>query len=351
MTSLYIHIPFCKSKCYYCSFYSGEFEYKEEYTKSIIRAVKYYGGKTLKTVYIGGGTPSVLSPLQISHILEAVTTYNSISQDCEITVEANPESLNVEFLTALKQNGVNRLSLGVQSLNDTELKAIGRLHTAKDAIYAIELLRKNGFNNISCDLIFGLPTQRMDSFCQNVKTLKDLDVPHISCYNLQLEKGTPIYNTPVPNEETQEKMYFALCNILSDYRHYEISNFCKQGFHSRHNSVYWTSEDYIGLGPSAHSKIGNNRAYFNSDIKGFLKKESFEFDHTDQIDDTLFEKIMLSLRTDSGISLSLIQKSKSYIEKLLKGGFAKISNDRLILTNKGYYLSNTIISDIAAKEC
>lgn len=351
MTSLYLHIPFCKSKCSYCSFYSVPSDYKAEYTDSLIRAIKQYGGKRLKTVYFGGGTPSVLGASLFTRIMEAVRENFDICNDAEITVEANPDSLDNEFLQALESAGVNRLSLGIQSFNDDELKRIGRIHDAKTALDAIDRARNYGFENISCDLIFGLPQQSVRDFEENVKTLVKLNIPHISCYNLQVEKGTAIYGVKVPDEEIQAQMYNALCNTLSGYRHYEISNFCLDGFHSRHNSVYWTGEDYLGLGPSAHSKIGNTRAYFDSDIRAFTDKKSFDFDFTEEIQDELFEKIMLGLRTDSGIPTTLIKNSKNYIDSICKAGFAKIKNGRVILTDKGYYLSNTIISDITAKEC
>lgn len=351
MTSLYLHIPFCKSKCSYCSFYSVPFDYKEEYINSLIRAVKQYGGKRLKTVYFGGGTPSVLGGALFTRIMEAVRENFDICDGAEITVEANPDSLDSDFLRALKSTGVNRLSLGIQSFHDNELKRIGRIHSAKTAFDAIDRARSFGFENISCDLIFGLPKQSVRAFEENVKTLVELRIPHISCYNLQVEKETAIYGTEVPDENVQAQMYSVLCDTLSEYRHYEISNFCLEGFHSRHNSVYWTGEDYLGLGPSAHSKIGNTRAYFDSDISAFINKESFDFDSTEKIEDELFERIMLGLRTDSGIPLTLLKHSKNYISNICKAGFAKIKNGQVILTDKGYYLSNTIISDITAKEC
>lgn len=347
MTSLYLHIPFCKSKCAYCSFYSLSSNYKEEYINSLIRYVKFYGGKTLKTVYIGGGTPSVLSPGQITDLLTAVRENFIISDRAEITVEANPESLDGEFLNALRQCGVNRLSLGIQSFRDSELKSIGRIHTAKDALRAVSLARSHGFENISCDLIFGLPNQRVRDFEYNVKVLKDLDIPHISCYNLQVEKGTAIYGTEVPDEEIQAQMYEKLCEQLSDYIHYEISNFCKDGFQSRHNSVYWTGGDYLGLGPSAHSKMGDTRAYFDDDLQKFISKDGFSFDCTEKITDAFLEKLMLGLRTDRGVEINELNKSEKYIYNICKAGFGKIKDGRLVLTDKGFYLSNTIISDIA----
>jgi len=350
MVSLYIHIPFCKRKCFYCSFYSITDDYREQYIDAIIRCVKFHGGKKIKTLYIGGGTPSILGDRLIP-VIESVYKYFDVQKDAEITVEINPESCDRQLLQALKSVGVNRLSIGVQSLCDSELKLIGRLHDSKRALDTILLARECGFDNISCDLIFGLPSQSAQSFKKNIETLKALDIPHISCYNLQIEKGTPIYNTAKPNEALEAQMYEILCESLKDYRHYEISNFCKRGFESRHNSAYWTGDDYLGLGPAAHSKIGSNRYCFKSDINTFINKDNFDFDECERITDPLFEKIMLGLRTDLGVDLKYLQNSEKFILQLEAGGFATRKDGRLILTDKGFYLSNTIISSITAKEC
>lgn len=351
MIPLYIHIPFCRSKCAYCSFYSISEDYKTEYIDSIIRCVKFYGGKKVKSVYLGGGTPSVLSAHDIGRLFDAVYQNFDVCADAEITVEANPESLSDEFLSAVKDCKVNRLSLGIQSLNDTELKAIGRLHNRQTALDAIERALKFGFENISCDLIFGLPFQTVESFYQNVTELSGLSIPHISCYNLQKEKGTPIYNTEVPDEEIQQKMYQTVCSVLSGYRHYEISNFCLDGYMARHNSAYWTGEDYLGLGPAAHSKLADYRYSFDADIKKFISKTDFGFDTKEKIDDAVFEQIMLGLRTDNGVPETLLKNSRAFCDMLIKEKLGYSKNGRFILTDKGYYLSNTIIAEITAREC
>lgn len=350
MKSLYIHIPFCKSKCAYCSFYSLVDDYKEEYINSLIRYVKHFGGKKLKTVYIGGGTPSALPYPLLARLLKSIRENFDMEKDAEFTIEANPESVSAEFLAVIAEYGVNRLSLGVQSLNDDELSAVGRIHSAKDVYRAIESARGIGLHNISCDLIFGLPLQTVESFSKNVTLIKGLDIPHISCYNLQLEKGTPIYNATVPDEDIQAQMYKRLCEILADYRHYEISNFCKDGFHSRHNCVYWTGEDYLGLGPAAHSKLCDTRYSFDADIKKFINRTDFSFDSAERITDGAFERLMLGLRTDSGVPIDFFKNSDAFIKQITDGGFARIFDGRLILTDKGYYLSNTIISELAIKE-
>ena len=354
MISLYIHIPFCKKKCAYCSFYS-QIGYKPEYTDALIRALNQYGGKTLKSVYIGGGTPSVVPPRDIQKIFDEIYKNFTVTDNAEITVEVNPESVNAEFLQTLKNCGVNRISMGVQSFCDNELSAIGRLHDAKKAKDAIALCKSHGFHNISCDLIFGLPYQTTDSLKESVNTLISLDIPHISCYNLQLEEGTPILNMAhlTADEDTQAKMYYLVCDKLKDagYLHYEISNFCKDGFRARHNSAYWDGTDYLGLGPAAHSRIGDMRYFFDADTEKFVKKSDFSFNGGEKITDPLFEKIMLSLRTSDGLDLKYLKNSDLFIKNIIKEGFAVENHGKLILTDKGFYLSNSIIAEISAKEC
>ncbi len=355
MISLYIHIPFCKQKCSYCSFYSIKDDYKEEYTNSIIRCVNKYGGKTLKSIYIGGGTPSVMSCGQMHRIFDGIYKNFKVLTDAEITVEVNPESVSEEFLKTLKECGVNRISMGVQSFCDKELRAIGRLHDSESAKKAITLCRDCGFDNISCDLIFGLPYQTEQSLKESLDTLLSFDVAHISCYNLQLEEGTPICKMAdvIPDEDTQAKMYYLVCDTLggAGFLHYEISNFCKDGYIARHNSAYWDESDYLGLGPAAHSRIGNMRYSFDADIQKFIDKSDFEFDHSEEITDPLFEKIMLSLRTSRGIDLKYLKNSRDFVKTLTNTGFATVKDQNFALTDKGFYLSNTIISQITAKEC
>ena len=354
MISLYIHVPFCKRKCAYCSFYSIN-GYRAEYTDAIIRAVKQYGGKTLKSVYIGGGTPSVMPPRDIKRIFDEIYNNFTVTDGAEITVEVNPESVNAEFLKTLKSCNVNRISMGVQSFNDKELGAIGRLHNSKTAKNAVALCREHGFYNISCDLIFGLPYQTENSLKQSIDTLLAMDVPHISCYSLQLEEGTPICKMEhlVANEDTQAKMYYLVCDTLkkAGFLHYEISNFCKDGYRARHNSAYWDGSDYLGLGPAAHSLIDGTRYSFDADVDAFIAKNEFSFDSAEKITDPLFEKIMLSLRTSDGLDLSFLKSSEVFIKNIVKEGFAELKDGRLILTDKGFYLSNSIIAEITAKEC
>ena len=350
MTSLYLHVPFCKKKCDYCTFYSVTDDLKESYTDALIAAIKKHGGRRLASVYIGGGTPSVLSASQISRITDAVFKYNTVEDGAEFTVECNPESITADFV---KASGANRISMGFQSFCDGELKTIGRLHGAADCKRAVEICRDCGIGNISGDIIFALPYQDIRSLKYSVNSLISLDIPHISAYNLQLESGAPItrLEKQVPDEDTQARMYSLICDMLGSagYKHHEISNFAKNGYRAVHNSRYWTGENYIGLGPSAHSKIGNRRCFFDADIEKFING-SFEFDGFEEIEDALFEKIMLGLRTEDGAELSLFKNSDAFIKQIVSAGFAKTDGGRLILTDKGFYLSNTIIAELAAKE-
>ena len=351
MTSLYLHVPFCKRKCGYCSFYSLTEGDKDAYADALVRAIKRHGGKKLKTVYIGGGTPSVLSPGQIFKITDAVHRYFDTSAVEEFTVECNPDSISADFI---KASGADRVSMGFQSFIDSELRDIGRIHDAKAAKSAVEVCRGCGIDNISGDIIFALPRQDISALQYSLNQLLALNIGHISAYNLQLEESTPItvLADTVADEDTQAKMYFLICDTLArhGFEHYEISNFARQGKRAIHNSVYWQGGDYIGLGPSAHSKIGDTRYYFDADIKKFTEG-SGDFDGYERITDPLFEKIMLSLRTSDGIERSVLKSSDAFINQLENGGFAKITDGRLSLTDKGFYLSNTIIAKITAKEC
>ena len=355
MISLYIHIPFCKQKCSYCTFYSHDNAIAPQYVNSVVNALEHFSGEEVYSVYIGGGTPSTLKPSELLKILNAVFKNYNVLKDAEITIEANPESVTDEFLAAAKSGGVNRISLGIQSFVNKELKAINRLHDNKTAIAAVKKCKDHGFFNISCDLIFGLPYQTQNSLEYSLNTLLSLDIPHISCYNLQLEEGAPIlkFASKVPNEETQRDMYFCVCNTLKSagFCHYEISNFAKSGFEAKHNSIYWQGNDYLGIGPSAHSLLKGVRYSFNADTYKFINNKDFVFDTSERIESPLFEKIMLGLRTANGINTSLLKNSDNYIKGLVKGGFATVKDGVLSLTDEGFYLSNTIISDIISKEC
>ncbi len=352
---LYIHLPFCKQKCKYCAFCSGDYakETQSNYIEQIIKALdKLVQGKEVKTVYIGGGTPSAL-PLDLwKKLLGAIHRYVDCSALKEFTVECNPESTNEALLQVLKSGGVGRLSFGVQSLDDRELAAIGRLHRSQRALAAIELAQKCGFSNIGADLIYGLPHQTPESFQRSLQTLLGCGITHLSCYNLQLEEGTKLFSEqnslPFPSEEEQMEMYELLCSITAKagFTHYEISNFCKQGFRAVHNSGYWTGEDYIGLGAAAHSKIGNKRYSFKEDVSAFIAKNEISFDECVELSaqDIGEETIMLGLRTDGGAPIALLDEQK--VARFVQMGLGEIKNENFVLNERGFILSNSIIADL-----
>ncbi len=350
---LYIHLPFCKRKCKYCAFCSGTFsaETQSRYIERVISLMEHYTrGKEVETVYIGGGTPSAL-PLPLwERLLDAIG--GTVSAPKEFTVECNPESTGEELLSLLKAGGVNRLSFGVQSLCDRELAAIGRLHTAQTALDALRLARKTGFENISADLIYGLPEQTVESFEKSLGALLSENITHLSCYNLQLEEGTPLFEERdslcFPDEDAQMEMYDLLCKLTSKagFTHYEISNFAKAGCEAVHNSGYWTGRDYVGIGAAAHSKLGNFRHCFAEDVSAFIEKGDFSFDESLSLteQDIREERIMLGLRTRRGAPLAMLDKEK--VQRFVDLRLGKIADDYFILNDKGFMLSNSIIAEL-----
>ncbi len=351
-SGLYIHIPFCESKCAYCNFYSVFKSDKliDEYLSALKREIKKWGGQNdrlFDTVYIGGGTPSVLNG-KIYDLIACIKENFNISADAEITAELNPNVSN-EFLFSAEKSGVNRISLGVQSGNDTELSVLGRKHTANEAKETVKRIKSFGFSNISADLMIALPDSNLDTLKENLDFMLSLDVPHISSYILKIEEKTKFYkeNIQIPNEDEQANQYLFMCDYLekSGYSHYEISNFSKIGYESRHNLKYWNCEEYLGLGPSAHSFFDTKRFYYPGDIKEFIKNPNTVFDCTGGSDE---EKIMLGLRLKSGINL------KDYKNRKLENRLTMLYKAKLInkdemcisLTDKGMLVSNSIISNI-----
>lgn len=352
---LYLHLPFCKKKCDYCAFCSGNFsrEKQEAYIDKLIGLIRHYGEKcTFHTVYIGGGTPSALPVSLWKKLLGALAERMDLFSLTEFTVELNPESTTRQLLQLLKMNGVNRLSFGVQSLNDAQLAAIGRLHDRQMAMDAISLAKKCGFHNIGADLIYGLPGQSVQSFEESLSILLETPITHLSCYNLQLEEGTPLFDRQqqhtFADEEEQLQMYERLiCRTkAAGFEHYEISNFARSGYRALHNSGYWDGTDYIGLGIAAHSKLDNCRYSFTEDMDDFLGKTDLSFDECTILteEDLREEAIMLGLRTDQGVPLSLLDKQKA--EKYVAGRLGEIKGDHFLLNEQGFMVSNAIIADL-----
>lgn len=306
MYGIYIHIPFCVSKCNYCDFASfpKHMNMQDEYTDALIAQLKTREGICADTVYIGGGTPSVLSYENSNKLLETITQTFRLTPNCEFTVEINPATVDKNKLDLYRKYGVNRISMGAQSFSETELKTLGRIHTAEDIVSTFKLLRNCGFQNINLDLMYALPNQTMDSLKYSLETLVSLSPEHISCYGLKIEEGTPFYDKlqrgvlQECSEDTFADMYDYIRQTLqkSGYEHYEISNFCKRGKESIHNIKYWQDSDYIGFGLSASSKDGRRRYTFSADINEYTESYLLAEDYTMTLDEHMREFVILSLR-------------------------------------------------------
>lgn len=359
---LYIHIPYCKSKCPYCDFYSGtgnEFEY-DNYTEILIDKIKQGStkvNKPISTIYFGGGTPSVLGEERLSKILINIKNIFSVDKDAEITTEINPETGKSINFTLLKKSGFNRISVGLQSAVDNELKQLGRIHSAEEAKITVERAKIAGINNISLDLMMGIPFQTKETLKKSIDFCKECGVNHISSYILKIEKGTKfdlIKDSQIfPDDDKQAELYLFAVNYLETlgYKQYEISNFAKQGFESRHNINYWKCGEYIGIGPSAHSMLNGERFYYKRNMNNF-KNDIIEFDCKGG---TAEEFIMLSLRLKNGLifddfyNLFGYKLSENIIKKFLKYsemGFMELNDDKVSFTPRGFLVSNTILSDI-----
>ncbi len=361
---LYIHVPFCSQKCRYCDFYSlSKCENSfENYTKRVIEAVKYYTEKyerCYNSLYFGGGTPLLLGDGQLCDIMEAVKPH--LTADAEVTVEGNPgvsEKVDFEKLFAA---GVNRLSFGLQSSNERELKALGRIHSPKDAEETVKAAQKAGFGNISLDLMLGIPYQTEDSIRESVKFCADLGVTHISAYMLKIEQGTPLAKSDLrflcADDEKAADFYLLACAELKEkgFSQYEISNFAKNGLCSRHNLKYWNAEEYIGIGPSAHGFMEGKRYYFDRDLTAFTEKPFSETELFESEGGNWEEYAMLRLRLAPGLSLKLLgekfpeapvdhiaENAKRYIGT----GLLTFGGDTISFTEKGFLLSNALTAEI-----
>lgn len=348
---LYLHIPFCARKCAYCDFYSAvtSEQMLDEYTKGLIQEIKRWGGifdRPIDTLYIGGGTPSLLEH-RISSVIDAVRENFSLQSDAEITAEVNPSGDITDFLQYAKNSGVNRLSIGVQSGIDTELKTLGRRHTAQQAKKTIESARGLGFDNISLDLMLCLPESSINTLSQSIDYILSLRPEHISAYMLKIEPNTLFgkQNPTLPGDELQAEQYLYMCERLqkAGYNHYEISNFAKDGFESRHNTKYWELDEYLGIGPSAHSFVDGKRFFYPKDLHGFIKNpQTIDDGFTDESD-----RIMLGLRLKKGIIIKNQSKPlKSFLLQLERAGLINQNGDNVSLTDSGMLVSNSIITEI-----
>ncbi|NLL91223.1 MAG: radical SAM family heme chaperone HemW [Ruminococcaceae bacterium] len=369
MAGIYIHVPFCVSKCYYCDFYSVKSGSNEisSYISALSNQIKSMVSGNIDSIFFGGGTPSVLSPAQIGRVIELISDVGRISEDAEITLECNPEDANLNYLTELKYIGINRISLGIQSLSDRVLKTIGRRHDSLTSETAVANAIKAGFDNISADLILCLPGESSSDVNKNIEKLVKMDLPHFSTYMLSIPEGSIFFNDiprGLSDDDKQAEIYLETSKKLRSlsYEHYEISNFSKPGFHCRHNLKYWKCQDYIGLGPAAHSSISGLRYSFPKSIKLFEEtyKHSMPFEIAlstltpeGRVDST--DYIIMGLRLSEGISLSSLYQlfghtlsaEKLYLLKEYKDmGLVNYDGDYLSLTLEGFLLSNRIISSI-----
>ena len=370
---IYIHVPFCRSKCQYCDFYSvteKDAKLHDQYLYAIMSHIKEAGPLApdylVDTVYFGGGTPSFFGADGMAAILAAVRKAFDVAPNAEITFEANPDSVNDKLLRRLRSEGFTRVSLGIQCDNDQILKQIGRPHTYAQAVEAVKKIRKAGFKNLSLDLMYGLPGQTLESWLKTLRNVLSLAPEHISCYGLKLEEGTPMYEYrdcyELADDDLQADMYLYGVEMLrkAGYRQYEISNFCKKGQVSRHNLKYWTGGEYLGFGPDASSDFAGRRFSIIRDLHGYIQgiktggqvlREMQQIPHRERVG----EYLMMRLRLSSGIDpqeyeqkflLSFTPLERALVRFKEQGLAVQTFDGRWHLTPRGFLLSNSVISDL-----
>jgi oxygen-independent coproporphyrinogen III oxidase len=372
MAGIYIHIPFCRSKCHYCNFYSvASSKQMKIFIPALLKEIElqknYLEGEKISTIYFGGGTPSLLDYDMLSKIMDSLQQNFEISSDAEITIEANPNDLDQKKLNEFKQANINRISIGIQSFFEEDLKYLNRTHSSPQAEAAVKRSQDAGFENISLDLIYGIPTLPDDHWKKNLEHIFSFSVPHLSAYSLTVEPNTILERfiskgkqKPV-NEEQGAHQFSMLMQIMEQagFLHYEVSNFCKEGFISKHNSNYWKGQKYLGLGPSAHSYNQRERQWNCSNIEKYLeeisgKKIPFEKEILSETD-KFNEYIMTSLRTMWGCDLNYIEKNfgidrKNFIEEksliFLRSGKMKNENNILLLTDDGFLFADGIAAEM-----
>ena len=372
MAGLYIHIPFCKSRCIYCGFYSTtDTTLRQRYVDAVCqemisRSEKNEGENMrtgIQTIYIGGGTPSQLTLGQLGQLLEKARTVFDVDDNAEVTVEVNPDDVTEELAAGLRAIGVNRVSMGAQTFDANRLRFLNRRHTARQVEEAVSLLRQSGFDNISIDLLYGFTDETLNDWQQDIDAVLRLGVEHLSAYCLMIEEGTPLHQWAADNgqwamdEELERAMYYTLIERLTaaGYEHYELSNFAKPGRRSRHNSSYWKDIPYIGLGAAAHSYDGQCRRWNVSNLLYYIKgiengQPSFEQEELDE--DTHYnDRITVALRTCEGLSLSeLTDRQKKYLlrsaQRYLDDGLLELLDGCIKLTRKGLFVSDMVMADL-----
>lgn len=372
MSGIYVHIPFCKKKCHYCSFFSVASnkhmpDFLETLKKEIEIQKEYLGGEEVNTIYLGGGTPSLFTANSLQQVLDEIQNNFQVSGQAEITIEANPDDVSEEWVNEISGTDINRVSLGVQSFFDDDLDYLNRVHSGADADLAILRLKSKGFENLTIDLIYGIPTLSQEKWEQNLDKFFDHDIPHLSAYALTVEDKTAL-NTLIrkgrleaPKDRNAVEHFKALLAMTEEksYIHYEISNFAKEGFYSRHNSIYWTGGHYLGLGPSAHSYNGRSRRWNKADMKSWMSLSSFYEESFEEevlsTDQRFNEYVMTSLRTVWGCDISLVRQEfgQEYARHLLSASDKYINDNSLItkgsklfLTNKGKLFADGIAADL-----
>lgn len=394
MAGLYIHIPFCKSRCIYCGFYSTtRLEQRQKYVDALCkemilrRGYRSEGVKEFRssdnteatinlstcqlvnlstkinTIYLGGGTPSQLSIAQLEQLFIYINKVYSIGDDAEVTMECNPDDITDDYAQAISRLPINRVSMGVQTFDDNQLRFLRRRHNSENVYNAVERLRQAGINNISIDLMYGFPNQTVDEWRLDIEKAISLNVEHISAYSLMFEEGTPLFKMleskkiKEADEEQSLEMFNSLIDTLTaaGYEHYEISNFAKPGFHSRHNSSYWQGIPYIGIGAAAHSYDIKTRQWNVSDIDEYIKsidKGIIPMEYETIDDDTRYnDTITTALRTAEGIDMtSLSTKHRNHClasaETYIAQGLLELKDNRLRITRKGIFVSDMIMSDL-----
>lgn len=368
---IYIHIPFCKQKCFYCDFcsFANKNEMQEKYVETVINEIKNITHKekyTVTTIYLGGGTPSILNPNYIKNILQEIKSSFEILDDAEITIEINPGTVNEEKLKRYKEYGINRLSIGLQSANDKILKNIGRIHDYKQFEETFFYARKCGFKNINVDLMIGLPTQSIEDVKQTLEKIIQKNPEHISVYSLIIEEGTIIEKLinenklQLPDEETERIMYWTVVNELKEngYNQYEISNFSKKTYESKHNTNCWKQKQYIGLGTSAHSYLNKKRYSNTNNIEEYIKNiqennisKNITIHEEQTEESTMNEYMLLGLRMIQGININEFKqkfkidptiKYKEILEKLRKENLIQITETSIKLTKQGIDFGNIV---------
>ena len=372
MAGIYIHIPFCKQRCNYCAFYSTTlYNIREKYVdalcKEIVLRKEYAGSAPIGTIYFGGGTPSTLTMEQLQKICGTIYSTHSVSSTAEVTIECNPDDLTPDFLAQLKQLPFNRISMGVQSFNDTQLKRLGRRHNAQKAREAVHNAREAGYDNISIDLIFALPGSTITEWEHDLDSAIALHPDHLSAYNLTYEEGTPLHRAlergdfaELSEEENIEQFQMLITKMKeAGYRHYEISNFALPGCESRHNSSYWNDTPYIGCGAAAHSYNGTSRQWNIADIQEYIKgmesgEYNFEIEQLTE-EERYNDTILTRLRTAEGLPLEWMKEKfcdrlnrhmQRTAEKEIALGNLKEENGSLSLTEKGIFISDAVIREL-----